>query len=321
MDKRTCIKNYLEYCDLQKCLDPKTLKAYQIDLRQFCEQTPENQITEVTTESLEQYIARLHEQYRPKTAKRKIASVKALFHYLEYREIIDYNPFNKIRIRFREPVILPKTIPLHTVELFLLTIYSQHKTATTLYQKQSTLRDAAVAELLFATGMRISELCSLNVKDVNLFDGTILIYGKGSRERRLQIGSEAVIHILTEYNETFRAKRQSCSNFFINHSGKALSDQSVRRMINKYTALASIESTSRRICSATPLQQVFWMRMWISATFRRCWGIAPSISLRFIHTSQWRNREISWLRSIRGRIFGYSLEDALRVGFWRLVYG
>lgn len=241
MNKRNCIKNYLEYCNLQKCLDQKTLKAYQIDLRQFCEQTPEKQITEVTTESLEQYIARLHEQYRPKTAKRKIASVKALFHYLEYREIIDYNPFNKIRIRFREPVILPKTIPLHTVELFLSTIYSQHKTATTLYQKQSTLRDAAVAELLFATGMRISELCSLNVKDVNLCDGTILIYGKGSRERRLQIGSEAVIHILTEYNENFRAKRQSCSNFFINHSGKALSDQSVRRMINKYTAIASIE--------------------------------------------------------------------------------
>lgn len=241
MDKRTCIKNYLEYCNLQKCLDPKTLKAYQIDLRQFCEQTPEDQITEVSAESLELYIAQLHEQYRPKTAKRKIASVKALFHYLEYREIIDYNPFNKIRIRFREPVILPKTIPLHTVELFLATIYRQHQAAVTPYQRQSTLRDAAVAELLFATGMRISELCSLSVKDVNLYDGTILIYGKGSRERRLQIGSEAVIHILTEYNETFRAKRQSCGNFFINYSGKALSDQSVRRMINKYTALASIE--------------------------------------------------------------------------------
>lgn len=241
MDKRTCIKNYLEYCNLQKCLDKKTLKAYQIDLRQFCEQTPENQITEVTSESLELYIAQLHEQYKPKTAKRKIASVKALFHYLEYREIIDYNPFNKIRIRFREPVILPKTIPLHTVELFLSTIYRQHKTAATPYQKQSTLRDAAVAELLFATGMRISELCSLNVKDVNLYDGTILIYGKGSRERCLQIGNDAVIHILTKYDENFRAKRHSCSNFFINHSGKALSDQSVRRMINKYTAIASIE--------------------------------------------------------------------------------
>lgn len=241
METKTCIQNYLNYCDLQKCLDKKTLKAYRIDLRQFWEQTPESSIYEITSESLELYIARLHEQYRPKTVKRKIASVKALFHYLEYREIINHNPFNKIRIRFREPVILPKTIPLHTVELFLSTIYRQHQCAETSYQKQNTLRDAAVAELLFATGMRISELCSLKAGDVNLSDGTILIYGKGSRERRLQIGSEAVIDILTAYDESVRLKRKSCSHFFINYSGGALSDQSVRRMINKYTTLASIE--------------------------------------------------------------------------------
>lgn len=241
MDTKACIKNYLEYCDLQKYLDKKTLKAYRIDLRQFCEQIPETQIADITAESLELYIARLHGQYKPKTVKRKIASVKALFHYLEYRELIEYNPFNKIRIRFREPVILPKTIPLRTVELFLATIYRQHKNAVTPYQKQNTLRDAAVAELLFATGMRISELCSLKVGDVNLTDGIILIYGKGSRERRLQIGSEAVIHILTAYNDSICAKRASCQYFFINRSGNALSDQSVRRMINKYTTLASIE--------------------------------------------------------------------------------
>lgn len=59
----------------------------------------------------------------PKTAKRKIASVKAFFHYLEYKDYIEVNPFNKIHIKFREPVILPKTIPLHTVETLLGTMY------------------------------------------------------------------------------------------------------------------------------------------------------------------------------------------------------
>ena len=190
---------------------------------------------------MEQYIARLHEQYKPKTVKRKIASVKALFHYLEYKDIIDHNPFSKILIHFREPVILPKTIPLHTVETFLSTIYKQRENAKTSYQKRNALRDAAVAELLFATGMRISELCSLKINDVNLYDGTILIYGKGDKERRIQIGNEVVINILTEYNDAFDTERQACNNFFINQSGKALSDQSVRRMINKYTSLASID--------------------------------------------------------------------------------
>ena len=73
------------------------------------------------------------------------------------KDIIDHNPFSKLLIHFREPVILPKTIPLHTVETFLATIYKQRENAKTSYQKINALRDAAVTELLFATGMRISE--------------------------------------------------------------------------------------------------------------------------------------------------------------------
>lgn len=123
----------------------------------------------------------------------------------------------------------------------MATIYKQRENAKTSYQKRNALRDAAVTELLFATGMRISELCSLKINDVNLYDGTILIYGKGDKERRIQIGNESVMNILAEYNGTFGKERQTCNNFFVNQSGKALSDQSVRRMINKYTALASID--------------------------------------------------------------------------------
>lgn len=235
------ISDYLEYCRTQKCLDEKTLKAYRIDLRQFTEQADESEITAITSGTLEAYIARLHIQYKPKSAKRKIASLKAFFRYLEYRDLIDKNPFNKIQIRFREPVILPKTIPLHTVETFLSAIYKQHQSAGTVYQRRNALRDAAVAELLFATGIRISELCALKDNDVNLYDGTILIYGKGDKERRIQIGNESVIDILRKYSDNFRAEIHACNRFFVNQSGNALSDQSVRRMINKYTSLASIE--------------------------------------------------------------------------------
>jgi integrase/recombinase XerD len=238
---QTHIDNYLEYCNTQKRLDEKTLKAYRIDLRQFSEQTSSQEVTEITSETLEEYIAKLHPKYKPKTVKRKIASLKALFHYLEYKEIIDRNPFNKIQVRFREPVILPKTIPLHTVEVFLTTIYNQRTKAKTDYQKRNALRDAAVAELLFATGMRISELCTLKNDDINLYDGTILIYGKGDKERRIQIGNDAVIHILEEYQNDFQTEIRRCNHFFANQSGKALSDQAVRRMINKYTSLAAID--------------------------------------------------------------------------------
>lgn len=235
------IKTYLEYCQNQKRLDTKTLKAYQIDLRQFQSEISTAEIVEITSGTLEKYIAHLHQTYKPKTVKRKIASLKAFYHYLEYKELVERNPFNRIQVKFREPIILPKTIPLQLVETFLATIYTHRANATTVYQKRNALRDAAVIELLFATGIRISELCFLKLLDVNLYEKTILIYGKGAKERKIQIGNEDVLTILKEYKDDFITEIRNCNYFFVNQSGRPLSDQAVRRMINKYTSLAAIE--------------------------------------------------------------------------------
>ncbi len=234
-------KAYLEHCQHQRRLDEKTLKAYQIDLNQFTNFISETSVLNITPSLLESFISHLHQTYKPKTAKRKIASIKAFYHYLEYKDQIEKNPFNKIQVRFREPFILPKTIPLHTIEIFLSEIYKQWHVAQTAYSRRNALRDAAVTELLFATGMRISELCSLKVSDVDLYNGTILIYGKGSKERRIQIGNPNVIHTLKEYKKNYSLEIQQCNHFFANQSGQALSDQSIRRMIRKYTSLAGIE--------------------------------------------------------------------------------
>ena len=110
-----------------------------------------------------------------------------------------------------------------------------------LTSKKNALRDAAVIELLFATGIRISELCSLKSCDVNLNDNFVLIYGKGSKERKLQIGNDNVLKTLNEYKNTFSKEIENCGHFFANQSGKPLSDQSVRRMIQKYASLAGID--------------------------------------------------------------------------------
>ncbi len=222
-------------------MDKKTIKAYRIDLDQFVNYISETQLTDVTQDTLELYISCLHQKYQPKTVKRKIAFLKAMIHYSEYKGVIVQNPFSKMQIRFREPVILPKTIPLHTVEYLLKVIYRQQTSTKTAYQRKNAIRDAAVCELLFATGMRISELCSLNVTDVNLQDGTILIYGKGSKERRLQLGNKDVITALENYKSEFSTEITDCQNFFVNQSGRPLSDQSARRMITKYTKLAAID--------------------------------------------------------------------------------
>ena len=238
---QTIFEEYITFCQYQKRLDKKTLNAYKTDLKQVSQQLHFTSIENVTPDAIENYISYLHQNYKPKTAKRKIASLKAFFHYLEYKEIIDRNPFNKIHVKFREPVILPKTIPLRTVETFLATIYHQRNFAKTPYQRRNAIRDIAVIELLFSTGMRISELCSLNVNDVNLLDGTILIYGKGAKERCMHIGNDKVLSVLTEYKQEYSTEIKNCKHFFANQSGRFLSDQTVRRMINKYSNLAAIE--------------------------------------------------------------------------------
>ena len=235
------INKYLDYCSHQKRLSPKTLKAYRIDFGQFASYISETKLTEITQDTLEHYVSHLHQSYQPKTAKRKIASLKAMFHYFESKGLIVQNPFGKMQIKFRAPVILPKTIPLHTVEYLLKVMYNHQNTAKTEFQRKNAIRDVAICELLFSTGIRVSELCSLNVADVNLQDGIILIYGKGSKERRLQLGNKDVINALKNYKTEFSAEIASCHNFFANQSGKPLSDQAVRRMITKYAELATIE--------------------------------------------------------------------------------
>jgi len=234
------IREYLEHCELRKELNSKTLKAYRIDLKQFSNYI---QVYEQYTDksALNDYIASVHQQFQPKTTKRKIASVKAFFHYLVYEEILETNPFDKINIRFREPQRLPRTIPFTVIETFMATMYKEQQYAQTEFQKNSILRDIAVIELLFATGMRISELCTLKINQVDLVSHKLLIYGKGSKERMLQIGNPDVIHILSQYYSIYEDDIISSGWFFINRLKNRFSEQSVRAMILKYASLASIQ--------------------------------------------------------------------------------
>lgn len=234
------ILEYIEYCKYRKRLDAKTLKAYRIDLNQYHDFSPS--LPEcLLRETVDNFITNLHKQYKPKTIKRKIASLKAFFHYLEYKDLLNENPFTKLDIRFREAKLLPKTIPFHSIQRFLTTLYEQKELAKSEYQLRCCIRDIAVIELLFATGMRISELCSLKPTDIDLESNNILIYGKGAKERILQIGNQEVISALVLYRDTFEQDIATCDYFFVNRLGNKLSDQSVRFMINQYAKLAGIE--------------------------------------------------------------------------------
>lgn len=228
---------YLEYCKFRKELDANTLKAYRIDLRQFFEYTKED-IPQ--RNKIEEYITDLHKLYKQKTIKRKIASVKAYYAYLEEREIIDDNPFRKIKVRFKETMILPRIIPREEIECLLNYMYT-HKNKRSGGAYKTWLRDTAIIETFFATGARVYEISNITAGNIDLSTGLIRIMGKGGKERYVQIVSEDILKILKKYYDCNAEAVERSGYFFVNSRGGRYTEQSIRLMLKKYSKLAGIE--------------------------------------------------------------------------------
>ena len=237
MNLQDKVKPYLEYCTYRKELDAKTVKAYRIDLTQFFSYV---QSTEPEKETIEQYITELHKKYKQKTIKRKIASIKAFYSYLEEEELVEQNPFRKIKVKFKETIILPRIIPREEIEQLLNYIYVSLSSLSGIQYKH-TLRDAAVIEVFFATGARVYEISNIRSENINLNSGLIRIMGKGGKERYIQISNTAVLDILRKYYEENEPEIKKSGYFFINNRGKRYTEQSIRLMLKKYTLKAGIQ--------------------------------------------------------------------------------
>lgn len=240
LDLESLTANYLDIWQYQRNLNPKTLKAYRIDLRQFIDfmKTTDGDLNKA---NLSDYVTHLHKNYKPRSVKRKIACLKSFCSCLEQDDIIEKNPFSKIRTKFQEPFYLPKTIPFDEIQEIFTAAYSELRKADKgSFEHRKCIRDIAVLELLFATGIRVSELCSLKTEDINLSDHYIIINGKGSKERVVHIGNRSVIRALNMYKSAFCDKISKSDYFFINRLDNRLSEQSVRAMILKYTNKADI---------------------------------------------------------------------------------
>lgn len=237
MSIKTETDRYLEYCRFRKELDGNTLKAYRIDLRQFFEYAREEA---PGREKIEAYITELHKKYKQKTVKRKIASLKAYYNYLEEQEIIGENPFRKIKVRFKEAVILPRIIPREEIERLLNYMYkNQNRNSESAYK--CWLRDTAVIETFFATGARVYEVSNIRADNVNLNTGLIRIMGKGGKERYIQIAADEVLELLRRYYSMNVGAIRKSGFFFVNSRGARYTEQSIRMMLKRYTRLAGIE--------------------------------------------------------------------------------
>lgn len=234
------LDTYYSHCKVQKNLDAKTLKAYKIDLQQFVDFIKEDK-PEGCKQAIFHFLENLHAQYRPKTVKRKIAAVKAFFHYLEDEEFLTDNPFRKLRIKYNEPHVLPKIIPLVDIQKILSVAYEKISTSkghTCTYR--TAVRNLAVLELLFASGVRVSELCSLKIGDFDNTENTLRIMGKRAKERIIHLANKDVLNAISSYLRLFHTEVKPDGYFFLNNRRARLSEQSVRFMIKKYVTFAGL---------------------------------------------------------------------------------
>lgn len=225
-ERRKYLENYLDDCMLRKRLNPKTLRAYKIDLKQYLDFIG----TSVDdAKKINEYIYYLNQKYlKHKTVKRKIASIKAYYAYLEYEEIIEASPFRKIRTKIIEPKVLPRIIQKEYLNQIFQWLFNHLENADTDYKKRLAVRNIAIVELLFSTGIRISELCNIKIGDINIQDRSLKIFGKGSKERILYLGNDQVIELLEmllEFN------KDESEYLFLNKSNKQLSEQAVRILL------------------------------------------------------------------------------------------
>ena len=228
---------YLEYCEYRKELDRKTLKAYRIDLRQYFEYIC---VDEPDKEKIEEYVTHLHKSYKQKTVKRKIASIKAFYNYLEETEIIAESPFRKIKVKFKETVTLPRIIPREEIEKLLNHMY-QCLNESNKFSRKYMLRDVAVIEVFFATGARVYEISNIREDSINLNTGLIRLMGKGGKERYVQISNTSILEVLKKYYDENEQSIKKSGYFFVNNRESRYTEQSIRLMLKKYTKQAGIE--------------------------------------------------------------------------------
>lgn len=239
MNIKTAVCNFLDYCKYEKNLSSKTLKSYQIDLCQFESFLKENlfsiEISAISKLELRKYIIYIS-HFKPKSIKRKLASCKALFNFLEFEDEIQINPFRKMKISIKEPSKLPCVLDMQEmIKIFKIVYKSKDEISDiTSYRYQEALRDVVIIELLFATGARVSEIANLKEECINVSNGNLTVKGKGNKERIIQICNKETLAILKKYQITYKGKIHQANGFFlVNRFNKKISDQSIRQVVKK----------------------------------------------------------------------------------------
>jgi integrase/recombinase XerC len=239
-DIQALILRYLHHLEYERNVSPHTLRNYRGDLEQFrqfvaaanAEQTV--LISQIDSLLIRSFLSHLHQQDRKKTSvARKLSSLRGFFKFVCHEQDQASNPAADVSSP-KLPKTLPRIMSEEETNSFLDRLAQEAELGD-----PAVLRDRAILELLYASGLRVSELVSLNLESLQMSERMLRVCGKGRKERVVPFGSKAE-NALTQYGpareKILQAAHQKSSALFLNHRGSRLTSRSVGRIVKKYVA-------------------------------------------------------------------------------------
>jgi len=230
------IDSFLSYLKDERNASPLTIKSYKIDLRQLTEYLEEKGVPlrEIDNVLLRGFLARLHERKDKKsTVARKLAAVRSFFQFCMRKKWLEDNPA-KVVATPKQERHMPSFLSEYEMSNFLDLPHSN---------KALDLRDKTALELLYATGMRVSELIGINLEDMSFEERLVRVRGKGKKERLLPFGrkaGESLVNYLRA-RPFINKGRIDEKALFLNYRGQRLTARSVERIIDKYIRLSALK--------------------------------------------------------------------------------
>lgn len=222
------VDKFLTYLDIEKNYSPHTLLNYKIDLEEFFKIVTISDVAKINYIDLRKYLAHLRTRhYKPRTLARKLSSLRSLFKFLNREGYIKKNP----AVLLMTPK-LDKTLPKFLSEKEVVRFLE-----APIKEGVLGLRDKAIFETLYSSGLRVSELVGLNVESIDYISNIVRVMGKGKKERLVPIGDRAVDAI----RDYLKIRKSNARMLFLNKNGKPLSDRGVRKIINKQILKTSMQ--------------------------------------------------------------------------------
>jgi site-specific recombinase XerD len=225
---RDAASAFIRHCQSIRKLSPHTTRAYELDLAGFTQFLGKRgAVSSCDKTVIHNYVRHLFDvrTLKESSVKRHLATLRSMFRWLEEDGQVSEDPFRGARIRIRMPKRLPRVIARADLRRLLL-----HEQSDEQPPSFADLTAYVATELLFATGMRVSELAGLLDAAVDVEDGTISIIGKGNRQRRVYVPDD-IKSLLRDYRTARDRSPSTADTFLVNSRGNAASAQMIRRLV------------------------------------------------------------------------------------------